>query len=232
MTPPHPRRKSRKPMPQLPAEKSGSTVVVASSASAIAQGIRPVSQRRATEICILLAVLVLSLYSPVIKHPFANYDDPEYVTANQFVQAGLSRATIVWALTATDASNWHPLTWMSHALDCQIYGLSAAGHHLTSLLLHITNAVLLCLLLLRATGAKWRSFLVAALFAIHPLNVESVAWVAERKNLLCTFFFLLGLGAYGWYSRKPGVLRYLGVAALFLLGLASKPMVITFPFVL
>jgi protein O-mannosyl-transferase len=146
--------------------------------------------------------------------------------------SGLSWRTVRWAFTSFEVANWHPLTWMSHALDCQLYGLHAGGHHATSLLLHVTNAVLLCLLLLRATGARWRSFLVAALFAIHPLNVESVAWVAERKNLLCTFFFLLALGAYGWYSRKPGVMRYLSVAALFVLGLASKPMVITFPFVL
>ncbi len=183
-------------------------------------------------IVVTTTALTLLVYMRVAWYPFVNYDDGLYVFQNSHVLSGLSWSTVRWALTSFDAANWHPLTWMSHALDCQIYGLHAGGHHVTSLLLHIANAVLLCMLLLRVTGALWRSFLVAALFAIHPLNVESVAWVAERKNLLCTFFFLMALGAYGWYARKPGVLRYLTVPALFVLGLASKPMVITFPFVL
>lgn len=183
-------------------------------------------------IVLLLVALTLTVYIRVAWYPFINYDDGPYVFENSHVTSGLSWRTVRWAFTSFEVANWHPLTWMSHALDYQLYGLHAGGHHVTSLLLHVANAVLLCLLLLRVTGAKWRSFLVAALFAIHPLNVESVAWVAERKSLLCTFFFLLALGAYGWYSRQPGVVRYLSVAALFLLGLASKPMVISFPFVL
>ena len=183
-------------------------------------------------ILLTIAALTLALYIRVAWYPFVNYDDGPYIFQNAYVRNGLHWQTVRWALTSLDADNWHPLTWMSHALDYQIYGLHAGGHHVTSLLLHLANAALLFLLLLRVTGARWRSFLVSALFAIHPLNVESVAWVAERKNLLCTFFFLLALGAYGWYSRKPGVLRYLAVAALFVLALASKPMVITLPFVL
>jgi len=183
-------------------------------------------------IVLLLVALTLAVYIRVAWYPFINYDDGPYVFENSHVTSGLSWRTVRWAFTSFEVANWHPLTWMSHALDYQLYGLHAGGHHVTSLLLHVANAVQLCLLLLRVTGARWRSFLVAALFAIHPLNVESVAWVAERKNLLCTFFFLLALGAYGWYSRKPGVVRYLSVAALFVMGLASKPMVITFPFVL
>jgi hypothetical protein len=124
------------------------------------------------------------------------------------------------------------VTWLSHALDCQLYGLNPFGHHVTNVLLHALNVVLLFLLLARATGAAGRSLLVAALFACHPFNVESVAWIAERKNVLSTFFFLLTLGAYGWYALKPSVQRYAAVAALFVLGLASKPMVITLPCVL
>ena len=179
-----------------------------------------------------LAAVTLVLYSPVGRHPFVAYDDQDYVYSNPHVTAGLTWDTLTWAVTATEASNWHPVTWLSHALDCQFFGLNPSGHHWMSAALHALNAVLLFLLLWRATGATWRSLLVAALFALHPLNVESVAWVAERKNVLSTLFFLLALGAYGWYARKPGVRRYLVLVVLFALGLASKPMVITLPFVL
>ncbi len=184
-------------------------------------------------ICSFLAVVTLALYSPIISHPFIfNYDDDSYVINNAHVQAGLVWKTVAWALTSTEYSNWHPLTWLSHALDCELYGLNPAGHHFTSLVLHVFNVILLFLLLMRATGAAGRSLLVAALFAVHPFNVESVAWVAERKNVLSTLFFLLALGAYGWYAVRPGVKRYVVVAALFLLGLAAKPMIITLPCVL
>jgi protein O-mannosyl-transferase len=190
-------------------------------------------RKRNLAICLLLAVATFVLYSPVIGHPFIfNYDDDSYVIHNAHVHAGLVWETVSWAMTSTEVSNWHPLTWLSHALDCQLYGLNPAGHHLTNVLLHVLNVVLLFLLLARATGLAGRSFLVAALFAIHPFNVESVAWVAERKNVLSTLFFLLTLGAYGWYALKPDVKRYVVVAALFVLGLASKPMVITLPCVL
>jgi tetratricopeptide (TPR) repeat protein len=144
----------------------------------------------------------------------------------------LSWATIKWAFASTDASNWHPLTWLSHALDYQLFALNPAGHHLDSVLIHALNAVLLFLLLVWTTKRVGPSLLVAALFAVHPLNVESVAWVAERKSVLSTLFFLLAIGAYGWYAQKPGWRRYLLVMALFAAGLMAKPMVITLPFVL
>jgi protein O-mannosyl-transferase len=182
--------------------------------------------------CLVLAVATLAIYSPVITHPFINYDDRDYVTENPHVQAGLSTQTIAWAFTSTDEANWHPLTWLSHEMDCEIYGLNPHGHHLTSVLIHTANVLLLFLLLQWATGATGASAVVAALFAFHPFNVESVAWVAERKNLLSTFFFLLALAAYGRYARQPNLQRYMAVAGLFALGLAAKPMVITLPFVL
>lgn len=182
--------------------------------------------------CIALAVLTIVLYGSLHKHDFVNYDDGTYIVSNFHIQDGLNWTTVTWAFTQFYAANWHPLTWLVHAADFKLFGLQAAGYHLTSLLLHVLNVILLFLLLNSATGARERSALVAALFAIHPLNVESVAWAAELKNVLCTFFFFLALGAYGWYSRKPSVKRYAAVAFLFLLGLASKPMVITLPFVL
>ena len=183
-------------------------------------------------VCLLLAVVTLALYNPVNRHPFVNYDDDRYVTENAHVRQGLTGETIAWALTSTEQANWHPLTWMSHALDCTLFRLNPAGHHFTSIVLHTLNVVLLYLFLMWATGRFAPSLFAAALFALHPINVESVAWVAERKNVLCTFFFLLALWAYGRYARKPDGKRYLAVTVLFAAGLASKPMVITFPFVL
>ena len=190
-------------------------------------------RKRNFAICLLLTVITFALYSPAIGHPFIfNYDDDNYVLSNSHVKAGLVWQTVTWAWTSTEYANWHPLTWLSHALDCQLYGLNPPGHHVTNILFHVFNVVLLFLLLARATGAPGRSLLVAALFAVHPFNVESVAWVAERKNVLSTFFFLLTLGAYGWYALRPNLKRYGAVAILFVLGLASKPMVITLPCVL
>jgi protein O-mannosyl-transferase len=183
-------------------------------------------------VCLLLVVFTLALYNPVNRHPFVNYDDDRYVTENPHIRQGLTADTFTWALTSTEQANWHPLTWMSHALDCSLFRLNPAGHHFTSVILHTINVVLLFLLLMWATGRLGPSVCVAALFAFHPINVESVAWVAERKNVLCTMFFFLALWAYGWYARKPGWKRYLVVAVLFAAGLSSKPMVITFPFVL
>jgi protein O-mannosyl-transferase len=184
-------------------------------------------------LCLLLFVATAAVYAPLVRHDFIDYDDDRYVVTNPHVNTGLHWQNIEWALTTDAVANWHPLTWISHQLDSQLYGLDhPGGHHATSLLLHILNVLILFLLLFRATGAKWPSFVVAALFALHPLNVESVAWLAERKNVLCTFFFLLAIGAYGWYARKPDFRRYALVAGLFVLGLASKPMVITLPFVL
>jgi tetratricopeptide (TPR) repeat protein len=189
-------------------------------------------QRRNTIICLLLIVATLALYNPLTHHPFVNYDDDVYVTANQHVRAGLTWSGIRWAFTSTDQANWHPLTWISHELDWSLFRSNPAGHHFTSVLLHTLNAVLLFIVLVRASGRPGASLFVAALFAVHPLNVESVAWVAERKNVLCTTFFLLTLWAYAWYAQKPQWQRYLAVAALFAAGLASKPMVVTMPFVL
>ncbi|HYM07192.1 MAG TPA: tetratricopeptide repeat protein [Terriglobales bacterium] len=183
-------------------------------------------------LCLLLVVATLALYNPVNRHPFVNYDDDRYVTENLHVHDGLTWDTIAWAFTATEQGNWHPLTWLSHALDWQLFHRNATGHHFTSLLIHAANAVLLFLFLAYATGRVGPSWLVAALFALHPINVESVAWVAERKNVLCTFFFFAALIAYSWYARKPDWRRYLAFAGLFALGLMSKPMVITLPVVL
>ena len=177
-------------------------------------------------------VATLALYNPVNRHPFVNYDDDRYITENPHVHNGLTWRTITWAFTATEQGNWHPLTWLSHALDYQLFHQNPAGHHFTSLLIHAANAVLLFLFLMYATRRLGPSLFVAALFALHPINVESVAWVAERKNVLCTFFFFATLIAYCWYARQPDWRRYLVFAGLFLLGLMSKPMVITLPFVL
>jgi len=183
-------------------------------------------------LALLLFLSTLALYSPALRHSFVDYDDDRYVTENPHIQNGLTPAAIHWSFTTFEQANWHPLTWLSHALDCQLFHLNPAGHHATSILLHAFNVVLLFLVFQWFTGCVWRSFLVAALFALHPLNVESVAWVAERKSVLSMFFFLLTLAAYGWYVRKPAVARYLLVAVLFAAGLMAKPMVITLPFLL
>jgi len=183
-------------------------------------------------LCVLLTVVTIALYSPVIGHSFVVLDDSDYVTANTHIRGGLRWSTIKWAFTSTAAANWHPLTWLSHALDYQLFALNPAGHHFDSALIHAVNAVLLFLLLAWVTERVGPSLLVAALFAVHPINVESVAWVAERKNVLSTLFFFLAIGAYGWYAQKPDWRRYLLVAALFAAGLMAKPMVVTLPFVL
>jgi tetratricopeptide (TPR) repeat protein len=182
--------------------------------------------------CLLLALAAIALYNPVTRAPFLNLDDAVYVTDNPQVRAGLTWHTVAWAFHTSEAANWHPITWLSHALDCQIFGLNPEGPHTINVLLHAANAVLLFLILQSATGLAWRSLAVAALFALHPMNVESVAWIAERKNVLSMFFFLLALAAYGWYVRRPSVGRYLAVTAAFALGLMTKPQVITFPFAL
>src|SRR5208282_5243669 len=181
---------------------------------------------------LLLFFGTLALYYPALQNGFVNYDDPAYVTSNWHVQQGLTSRSLAWAFTSTSEANWHPLTWISHMLDVQLFGLGPAGHHAQSVLWHAVNVALLFLLLAKATGFVGRSAVVSALFAVHPLNVESVAWVAERKTVLCTFLFLLALGAYGWYVKRPRTSRYLLVALLFALALMAKPMVITLPFAL
>ncbi len=197
-----------------------------------ASGLFASPEKRNPIVCLLLAALTLALYNPVNRHPFVNYDDDRYVTENPHVRQGLTGETVGWALTSTEQANWHPLTWTSHALDCSLFRLNPAGHHFTSVLIHAMNVVLLFLVLMWSTNRLGPSAFVALLFAVHPINVESVAWVAERKNVLCTMFFFLTLWAYGWYAKKPDWKRYLAVAALFAAGLASKPMVITLPLVL
>src|SRR5271156_5357889 len=191
----------------------------------------PTSKTLNAVLCALLAAVTIALYGPVVGHSFVVLDDREYVTANPHIHGGVGWETILWAFSSTEAANWHPLTWLSHAVDCQLFGLNPAGHHLDSVLIHALNAVLLFLLLVWVTRRVGPSLLVAALFALHPINVESVAWVAERKNVLSTIFFLLAIAAYAWYAKKPGWRRYLLMAALFAAGLMAKPMVITLPFV-
>lgn len=188
--------------------------------------------KKAIGLSLILLVATAALYFPVVHHPFANIDDQGYVYENLHVQNGLTLSTFTWAITTFDDSNWHPLTWISHAMDCQLFGIDPAGHHAMNMIWHAVDVVVLFWVLLFATGFVGRSFMVAALFALHPINVESVAWVAERKTMLSTLFFLLALGAYHWYARRPSNLRYLGVAGLFILGLMAKPQIITFPFVL
>jgi protein O-mannosyl-transferase len=180
----------------------------------------------------LLVFATIALYHPVVHYPFANADDDSYIGDNVHVKYGLDWDTIKWSFTTFRDANWHPLTWLSHALDCHLYFLDPGKHHQTNVLLHACNVLLLFWVLLRATGYTGRSAMVAALFALHPINVESVVWIAERKNLLSMLFFLLALGAYRWYALKPRVDRYAVVAFLYALGLMAKPQVITFPFVL
>jgi tetratricopeptide (TPR) repeat protein len=195
---------------------------------------------------LLLFAIVFAVYCPSLGHDFTNYDDDVYVTANPNVQAGLSWAGVRWALTAVSATNWHPLTWLSHMLDCQVYGVRPWGHHFTNITLHALNAALLFFLLVGLTSARWPSFVAALLFGLHPAHVESVAWVSERKDVLSTAFFLLTVWAYAKYAagsreqpgapaRKDTVNRgrwYATALGFYLLGLASKPMLVTLPFVL
>jgi protein O-mannosyl-transferase len=183
-------------------------------------------------ICLFLAAATLLAFWQVGNSEFINYDDNDYVTENLTVQRGLTAEGIRWAFTTYYASNWHPLTWLSHMMDVHLFGLSPRGHHLTNLLLHLANTLLLFLVLHRMTKALWQSAFAAALFALHPLHVESVAWAAERKDVLSAFFWMLTLGAYVFYVERPGRTRYLAVLLLFALGLMAKPMLVTLPFVL
>jgi len=180
--------------------------------------------------CLILATI--AVYWPLTQSDFVHYDDGLYVTDNTKVQEGLTLDNIIWAFTTFHASNWHPLTWLSHMLDCRLYGLNPGGHHLTNLLFHILNTLLLFFILRRITGKLWQSGFVAALFAIHPLHVESVAWIAERKDVLSTLFGMLTIWSYIRYAEKPTYSKYFWICLFFILGLLSKPMVVTLPFVL
>jgi tetratricopeptide (TPR) repeat protein len=183
-------------------------------------------------VCICLALLTWIVFGQALWHDFVNYDDPRYVYQNTRITSGLNIAGIAWAFTHIHSENWHPLTTITHMVDCSLHGLNAGGHHFTNVLLHTVAVVLLFLLLQQMTGALWQSAFVAAVFAIHPLHVESVAWVAERKDVLSGVFFMLTLLAYVHYARAPSTWRYLTVAFVFALGLMSKPMLVTLPFVL
>ena len=185
-------------------------------------------------ICFFLVLANAAVYCQVSYHDFINFDDDVYVTENRHVQAGLKRDEIIWSFRISNKDNtyWHPLTWMSHMLDAQLYGMDPGWHHLTNVLIHITSSILLFLVCNKMTGTLWKSAFVASLFAIHPINVESVAWVAERKNVLSTLFWMLTLGCYVYYAAKPNFTKYLLLLIVFALGLLSKPMLVTLPFLL
>ena len=192
------------------------------------------SMRRELFVSFLLVAAVAAVYWPVHSYPFVLLDDHGYVVENPYVRNGLTCEGMVHAFTGITVGNWHPLTMLSHMLDCQLFGVEegAGWHHVVNLALHAANTVLLFLALRWMTGALWRSALVAALFGLHPLHVESVAWVSERKDVLSTLFFMLTLLAYYHYVRRPTILRYAAVFVLLALGLMSKPMLVTAPFVL
>jgi len=189
-------------------------------------------QRINLMISLFLILLIVMIYGQVGSFDFVNWDDGLYVTENVYVQNGISKEGFIWAFTTSHAGNWHPITWLSHMLDCELYGLNPAGHHYTNIAFHIANTLFLFFILFRITGALWKSAFVAALFAIHPLHVESVAWVSERKDVLSTFFGLLMIGAYYRYIKAPDFKNYLLVILFLSLGLMSKPMLVSFPFVL
>ena len=188
--------------------------------------------RRQLLICLFLTLTVLAAFWQVKHCDFIIFDDEEYITENSHIQNGITLEGARWAFMTSRAANWHPLTWLSHMLDCQLFGLKPGWHHLTNVFFHIANTVLLFLILNRMTRALWQSAFVAALFALHPLHVESVAWVSERKDVLSTFFWMLTMGAYVYYVKRPGYKGYLFVLLFFVLGLMAKPMLVSLPFVL
>ena len=183
-------------------------------------------------VCAFLVLLIVLVYWPLRSHTFVKYDDDKYVTENRNVNSGLSLENIKWAFTTSHASNWHPLTWLSHMLDCEIFGQSYGAHHLVNLTFHIANTLLLFIVFHRMTKSPLASVFIAALFALHPLHVESVAWIAERKDLLSTFFWILTMWAYARYVGQPKPATYLLTFLFFALGLMAKPMLVTLPFVL
>ena len=189
-------------------------------------------RRTSIWICVALIASVLALYAPTARHEFVSLDDPAYIVDNPVVSRGLTVDGVRWAFTDTGSANWHPLTWLSHMLDVELFGMEPAGHHLHGALLHGLNAALLFLALGALTGSTWRSAAVALLFAVHPLRVESVAWAAERKDLLSGLFFMATVWAYAGFARRPRPGRYLVVLVLFSLGLMAKPMLVTLPCVL
>ncbi len=184
------------------------------------------------KVALILFAITLAAFCRVLGNGFINLDDPEFIQNNPWVRNGLTSDGLAWAFKTTHTANWHPLTWISHMVDVQLYGLNPACHHFTSLLLHIISAILLFFVLFRATGALWRSGFAAAVFAVHPLHIESVAWIAERKDVLSTVFWMLTMWAYVRYVQSPKLLTYIPIIIFFALGLMSKPMLVTLPFVL
>ncbi|MRR38775.1 hypothetical protein EG829_29830, partial [bacterium] len=182
-------------------------------------------------VCALIIIASAVVYFQVHGHGFVNYDDPDYVTENIHVTTGLTIDNIRWAIGLPDRQYWAPLAWMSHMLDCTLFGVNPGMHHLMNVFIHMINSLLLFLVLKMMTGSHWRSAFVAGLFALHPVNVDTVAWIAERKNLLSTFFWLLSMAAYVRYVRRPAMKAYLLLAVIFSLGLLAKPMLVTLPFV-
>jgi tetratricopeptide (TPR) repeat protein len=210
-----------------------------------AEASAPAGRRPLVLACLVLVLGTVALYWPILHHPFIHFDDDEYIIGNPHVNSGLSATNFVWAFTTSDQANWHPLTWLSHQADCSLFGLNAGAHHLMNLLYHVANTLLLFVFLRRATGALWRSAMVAALFAWHPMHVESVAWASERKDVLSTLFWLLSMLAYLRYARNvPGetptaersrrreIISYVAALVFCACGLMSKPMVVTLPCVL
>jgi protein O-mannosyl-transferase len=183
-------------------------------------------------VCLILAIITFAVFYQVHSFKFITLDDPDYVSGNPNIQTGITFKAIKWAFETNRSNNWHPLTWISHMLDWQLFGPNPAGHHLINLFFHIVNTLLLFLVLKRMTSEVWASAFAAALFALHPLHVESVAWVAERKDVLSTFFWMLTMLAYVYYVKRPNIARYLSVILFFALGLMAKPMLVTLPFVL
>lgn len=183
-------------------------------------------------VCVILVLATASVYWQVRGHEFVSLDDLKYVGQNEQVQNGLTWKGFIWAFTTRLTSNWHPLTWLSLMLDCQFSEAKAKACHTTNVLFHLVNTLLLLMVLMRMTGALWPSTFVAALFALHPLHVESVAWVSERKDVLSTFFWLMTMWAYVRYTKHPGYARYVPIVVFFVLGLMAKPMLVTLPFVL
>jgi len=183
-------------------------------------------------VCAVLAIATFTVYGQIARHDFIVFDDNEYIYENPHITTGLTPANIQWAFTAYYSNNWHPVTWISHMLDCQLFGLQPGAHHLMGAFLHVLNALLVFLLLRRMTGALWRSAFVAAAFALDPMHVESVAWGSERKDVLSTLFGLGTIWAYVSYAQRPALPRYVVVIGLFALGIMAKPMLVTLPFVL
>lgn len=194
-------------------------------------GIKETKGRAVGLIVILLVAVTLAVYWPLLRSDFTRYDDDQYVTENPIVRQGLTGKGVHWAFNVGYVGNWHPLTWLSHMLDVEIFGLRPAGHHGVNIILHLANVLLLFFVLKRMTGRLWESAFVAALFAVHPLHVESVAWIAERKDVLSTVFWMLAMGAYAAYAESPSRRRYAAVFGLVALGLTAKPMLVTLPFV-